>query len=69
MREEKAALTLDPLLPLREAVGLLGSPSYTTLRSWIADGSLRVWRAGRGHYRVRLREVQRFLAAGEVQRG
>lgn len=68
VREQKQALTIDPLMPLREAVSLLGSPSYTTLRSWIKDGQLRVWRASKGgHFRIRLSEVQRFLAAGEVR--
>ena len=67
VREQKQALTIDPLMPLREAIGLLGNPSYSLLRKWIADGSLRVWRAGRGHYRIRLSEVQRFLTSNEVK--
>ena len=66
VREQKQALTIDPLMPLREAVGMLGNPSYSLLRKWIAEGSLVCWRAGKGHYRIRLSEVQRFLAAGEV---
>jgi hypothetical protein len=67
VREEKAALTIDPLMPLREAVPLLGNPSYALLRVWIKTGALRVWRAGHGHFRVRLSEVQRFLRENEVQ--
>ena len=67
VREEKQALAIDPLMPLREAIGLLGNPSYALLRVWIKNGTLRCWRAsGKGHYRVRLSEVQRFLKAGEV---
>ena len=66
IREDKEALVVDPLMRLAEAMPLLGCPSYTTVRGWIASGSLHCWRAGKGHYRVRLSEVQRFLAAGEV---
>jgi hypothetical protein len=68
VRASKEALTIDPLMRLAEASPLLGSPSYALLRRWIADGQLRVWRAGgaggRGQYRVRLSEVQRFIDAG-----
>jgi excisionase family DNA binding protein len=67
VREQKQALTIDPLMPLREAVGMLGNPSYSLLRKWIADGTLRCWRAGKGHYRVRLSEIRRFLSANEVR--
>jgi excisionase family DNA binding protein len=64
VREQKQALQIDPLMPLRECVGMLGNPSYSLLRKWIADGQLRVWRAGKGQFRVRLSEVQRFIDAG-----
>lgn len=65
VREQKQALQIDPLMPLREAVPMLGSPSYALLRRWIADGQLRVWRAGgRGQFRIKLSEVQRFIDAG-----
>ena len=67
VREQKQDLTIDPLMPLREAVGMLGNPSYSLLRKWIADGSLRCWRAGKGHYRIRLSEGQRFLTSNEVR--
>jgi excisionase family DNA binding protein len=66
VREEKESLTIDPLMPLREAVPMLGNPSYSLLRKWVKDGTLRCWRAGHGQYRVRLSEVQRFLTAHEV---
>jgi hypothetical protein len=66
-REAQEAMRVDPLLPLSAVVEMLGNPSYSLLRRWIADGELRVWRAtnGRGHFRVRLSEIERFRAAGE----
>ncbi len=67
VRDEKAALAIDPLMRLAEAMPMLGNPSYVTVRGWIKTGALRVWRAGKGHYRVRLSEVQRFLSANEVK--
>jgi excisionase family DNA binding protein len=67
VRDEKQALTIDPLMRLAEAMPMLGNPSYTTMRGWIRNGTLKVWRAGRGHFRVRLSEVQRFLSANEVK--
>jgi hypothetical protein len=67
VQDQKAALVVDPLMLLSEAVPMLGNPSYSTLRSWIKSGVLRVWRAGRDHFRVRLSEIERFRAAGEVQ--
>jgi hypothetical protein len=78
--QEKQALVVDPLMPLREAVPMLGNPSYSLLQKWIRTGVLRVWRlpgdrsqkangAGRGQYRVRLSEVQRFRSENEVNHG
>jgi hypothetical protein len=68
VRDEKEALTIDPLMRLAEAMPMLGNPSYTTMRGWIKTGALRVWRAGAsGHFRIRLSEVQRFLRENEVQ--
>jgi len=64
--EQMAALVMDPLMSLSRAIPLLGDPGYTTVRSWIKSGDLRVWRAGRGHFRVRLSEIKRFLASHEV---
>jgi excisionase family DNA binding protein len=63
--ELKQAMLGDPLMPLSEAAPMLGNPSYSTLRKWIRNGSLHVWRAGRGHYKVKLSEVRRFVGAGE----
>jgi hypothetical protein len=65
VQAQRRSLAADPLLKLADAVSLLGNPSYNTLRKWIADGTLHVWRAGRGHFRVRLSEITRFRAAGE----
>jgi excisionase family DNA binding protein len=66
--EQMRSMTVDPLMPLSKAVPLLGNVSYGTLRRWIASGALRVHRATpRGHFRVRLSEVERFRTAGEVQ--
>jgi hypothetical protein len=69
--QEKQALVIDPLMPLREAVGMLGNPSYSLLQRWIRTGALRVWRlpGGRGQYRIRLSEVQRFRSENEVDNG
>jgi hypothetical protein len=65
-KQQKDAMTIDPLMRLSEAVPLLGNPSYQLLRAWIKRGELHVWRAGRGHYRVRLSEIERFRSANEV---
>jgi hypothetical protein len=68
IRETKKALLVDPLLRLAEARDLLGNPSYTTMRSWIADGRLRVLRPGRvGPFKIRLSECERFLHDSEVK--
>lgn len=65
VREEQAAMSIDPLMPLRQVVGMLGNPSYSLLRKWQKDGTLRCWRAGgRGQFRIRLSEVKRFIDAG-----
>ncbi len=61
----RAELYGDPLLTLQEAQSALGSPSYSTLREWIATGYLKTWRIGkRGHHKVHLSEVRRLLALG-----
>jgi len=68
IRESKSALLIDPLIRLAEARDLLGCPSYSTIRSWVADGRLRVQRPGGcGPFKVRLSEVQRFLGDSEVK--
>ena len=65
-QDRKQAMAVDPLLKLAEAQVLLGNPSYSVLRGWIAAGKLKVWRVGHGHIRVRLSEVERCRAANEV---
>jgi predicted site-specific integrase-resolvase len=68
MREKRNLMLSDPLLPLRDAMTLMGNPSYTSVRSWIKTGKLNVWRVGTtGHYKVRMSEVERFLDAHEVK--
>lgn len=68
IREDKTRLLCDPLMRLAEARDLLGCPSYSTLRNWIADGRLRVLRPGRvGPFKIRLSEVERFLRDSEVK--
>ena len=66
--EQKQALVVDPLMKLSEAVPMLGNPSYSLLRRWISTGVLKVWRlpGGRGQFRIRLSEVQRFRTEFEV---
>lgn len=65
VREEQRLLEIDPLMPLRQVVGMLGNPSYSLLRKWQKDGTLKCWRAGnRGQFRVRLSEVKRFIDSG-----
>jgi|SRR5580692_170217 hypothetical protein len=67
-KDAVAAIKIDPLLRLSECMELLGSPSYFTVRKWIASGSLRVWRPGnRGQFRCRLSWIKSFLDANEVQ--
>jgi hypothetical protein len=69
-QEQKQAMVVDPLMRLAEALPLLGSPSYATLRRWIKVGALRVHRASpRSHFRIRLSEIRRFRADGEVTNG
>jgi excisionase family DNA binding protein len=66
-QESKQAFVVDPLMRLSEAAPMIGNPSYATLLKWIKKGALRVHRVGKlGHMRVRLSEVERFRAAGEV---
>jgi hypothetical protein len=61
------AIKVDPLLRLSQCMELLGSPSYFTVRRWIASGQLRVWRPGnRGQFRCRLSWIKTFLAENEV---
>jgi hypothetical protein len=66
-QQQKQDFVVDPLLKLSEALPMLGSPGYATLRRWIKEGALRVHRATpHSHFRVRLSEIERFRKAGEV---
>jgi excisionase family DNA binding protein len=68
--ENARALYSDPLLSLRDALPALGNVSYGTLRKLIATGKIRVWRSTpRGHMKVRMSELQRFLASGDQPMG
>lgn len=65
----KKELFGDPLLTVSEVSAALGSPSYSSLRSWIKSGALKTIRfTPRAHHRIRLSELRRFMAAG-VQDG
>jgi len=58
----------DPLLGLSEVAQATGEPCYATIRRWIKMGMLHTVRFGpRGHHRVRLSELRRFL--GDQQPG
>ncbi len=65
--EQRNAIAVDPLLKVRDAALLLGNPSYATICSWIKAGALHCHRVGRGHHKVRLSEIRRFLSAHEVK--
>jgi excisionase family DNA binding protein len=61
----KRELFGDPLLNIKEIELALGC-SYSNVRNLIADGRLRSWRASpRGHHKVRLSEIRRYLAQGQ----
>jgi hypothetical protein len=63
----KQALSVDPLMNLREIVPMLGNPSYAALYKWIRAGRLKVWRSGlRGQYRTRLSWVTEFIEKNQV---
>jgi excisionase family DNA binding protein len=69
IRETKDSLTVDPFLRLSECMPML-NVSYQTVRGWIRDGTLKVSRpGGRGPFRCRLSEIQRFLRDSEVKCG
>ena len=66
----KAELFSDPLITLAEARLAIGNCSYAHARRLISDGRLRVWRSSpRGHMRVRLSELKRYLASGDQEPG
>jgi hypothetical protein len=62
---QRAELYADPLISLQEFAAAVGSPSYSVIRRWIVTGELKTWRVGKGHHKVRLSELRRFLASGE----
>ena len=51
-----------PLLPVRDAARQLGV-TYSTLKRWIHQGSVRTVRTEGGHHRVSGDEIDRLLAA------
>jgi molybdopterin-binding protein len=51
-----------PLLAVRDAAGQLGV-TYSTLKRWIHQGSVRTVRTEGGHHRVPVEEVDRLLTA------
>jgi hypothetical protein len=58
----------DPFLSLSEVAQATGEPCYATIRRWIKTGLIRTVRFGpRGHHRVRLSELRRFV--GDQQPG
>lgn len=52
----------SPLLSVRDAAGQLGV-TYSTLKRWIHEGSVRTIRTEGGHHRIAVEEVDRLLAA------
>jgi excisionase family DNA binding protein len=58
----------DPLLPLSDVAVALGGVSYSHLQKLIKNGTLKVFRIGRGHRRVRQSVLQELLAKGDQQR-
>ncbi len=64
LREE---LFYDPLLPLRDVQVALGGVSYAHIRKLIADGTLKVFRIGRGHMKVRASVLKKLLQDGDRQ--
>jgi excisionase family DNA binding protein len=68
--ELKKELYSDPLLSIAECRPALGDVSYSTFRKLIAAGKIRTWRPSpRGHHRIRLSELRRFIASGDQPGG
>jgi excisionase family DNA binding protein len=66
--ETKRTLFSDPLLSLAEFRLAAGSLSYSHVRRLIAEKKISVWRPyPKAHMKIRLSEVQRFLASGDSQ--
>jgi excisionase family DNA binding protein len=56
----------DPLLSLSQVKEILGL-SYSSLNKLLSNGTIKFWRAiPRGFRRVRVSELQRFLASGDA---
>ena len=62
--QQRNALFSDALLPLREVRVALGV-SYSQLRKLIREGSLRTFRIGRGHYKVRTSVLRELMERGD----
>jgi excisionase family DNA binding protein len=61
---QKTQLFGDPLLSIQETKLALGM-SYATIRKLLVSGRLKSWRPSpKGHHRIRLSEVQKFIASG-----
>ena len=62
--QQRAALVADPLLPLRE-VRLVLNVSYSQVRKLISNKSLRIFRIGKGHIKVRQSVLMELLTKGD----
>jgi hypothetical protein len=62
-------LFYDPLLPLRDVQVALGGVSYANIRKLIAQGTLKVFRIGKGHMKVRASVLKKLLQEGDRQPG
>lgn len=62
--QQRALLASDPLMPLAE-VRLVLNCSYSQVRKLIANGSLRIFRIGKGHIKVRQSVLMELLAKGD----
>jgi excisionase family DNA binding protein len=62
--EIRRAIVADPLLSTQEICRMLGC-SYSHLRDLIHRKEIAIWRVRpRAHIRVKLSEIQRYLASG-----
>ena len=63
--QQRAAILGDPLLDLQTVRLALGGISYSRLTKLVEDGSLKVFRIGRGHRKVRQSALQALLDQGD----
>jgi hypothetical protein len=63
--QQRAAMLGGPLLDLQTVRLALGGISYSRLNKLVEDGSLKVFRIGRGHRKVRQSVLQALLAKGD----